>query len=275
MFWLPAFVALLLRYGSLSPRSPHYAQLRKLHLQGLEPYLPEGKIAHYISPPPSNWRSFAALLKSSVHQPAGHLFHPDRHLYYIRIPKSGSSSLSKAMLQARFPGLPTLTSTQINFLCDAWIEKGIEEEKLKQAVGFTAVRHPLQRLVSVYRDFFEYPRDEYFIYHGYLFNILPQQLSFEELVRRISKIPQQLLDPHLRPQYLFLRPYQRRKLKVKVFKLEETDMLEAFLKENNLLFCHENRSAESYDYRDYFTPSVRKLAQQVYAYDYQVFGYVH
>lgn len=275
MFRLPEFVALMLRYGSLSPRSPHYVHLRKFYLQGLAPYLPEGKITGHTSGPPSNWRSFAALLKSSLNQRGGHLFLPDRDLYYIRIPKSGSTSLAKALLHARFPELPELNATQINFLCDTWIERSINKSQLKHAAGFTVVRHPLQRLVSVYRDFFEYPRDDFFIYHGYLFNILPQQISFEEFVRRISKIPVLLLDPHLRTQSLFLRPYQRRKLQVKVFKLEEADALNEFLRNNNLAIYHENRSAESYDYRDYFTPSVKKLALQVYADDYKVFGYGH
>ncbi len=273
MFRLPAFIVFSLRFGSLSPRSPNYAQLRKFHLQGLEHFLPEGKIPDCTSEPPSNWQSFAALLKSSLRQRGGHLFLPDRHLYYIRIPKSASTSLSKAMLHARFPGLPELTSVQINFLCDTWIERRIDEDRLKPAVGFTVVRHPLQRLVSVYRDFFENPSDDFFIYNGYLFNILPQRLSFGEFVRRISKIPIPLLDPHLRPQHLFLRPYHRRKLQVTVFKLEETDVLHEFLKKNNLVFYHENRSAESYDYGEYFTPLTRKMALQVYAGDYKVFGY--
>ncbi len=275
MLQLPAFIALLFRHGTLFPRAPLYRQLRKRYLHGLDAYLPKGETFGFDSDPPSNWLSFVAWVKYSVYRTGGHLVHPDKVLYYIRIPKCGNTSLSKALLRARFPDLPDLNATQINFLSDAWIEQRIDERKLKQATGFTVVRHPLQRLVSVYRDFFEYPRDDFFIYHGYLFNILEQQISFEEFVKRISKIPLPLLDPHLRPQYFFLRPYHRKKIKVKVFKLEEADALHEFLRENNMTLYHENRSAANYDYRDYFTSSLKRRALRVYADDCEVFGYEH
>lgn len=275
MVRLPAFIYLLLRNGSLSPRSPHYAQLRKSYLQGLEAYLPEGKELYGTAEPPSNWKAFGALLKASVFQRGGHLLHPDNHLYYIRIPKSGSTSIGKTLLQARFPGLTGLHSTQINLLSDVWICRRIDTRQLKQAIGFTAVRHPLHRLVSVYRDFFEFPRDDFFIYHGYLFNILPQQLSFGEFVRRISIIPAKLLDPHLCPQHYFIKPYRQNQLTVKVFRLEEPELLRAFLRENNLELLYENRAEHQYDYRDYYTSTTKQTALKMYADDCRVFGYGH
>lgn len=274
MFRLPAFAALLLRYGSLTPRAPDYAQLRLQHLSGLEAYLPDGTNLNRHPGTPSNWRAFAAQLRSALRMQGMYLLHPDEHLYYIRIPKSASTSLARTMLNARFPGLGKLTSTQINFLTDLWGKYSVDKRVLKNAIGFTAVRHPLHRLVSVYRDFFEYPRKSFFIYHGYLFNLIPQHLSFEEFVKRISKIPAPLLDPHLRPQHMFLKPYLKIS-EVKVFKLEQSMALEEFLHTHHLAFHHENRSAEPYDYRQYYTSALKKIALRVYEDDCRVFGYEH
>ncbi len=274
MFRLPAFIGLLLRHGALHPRSPDYAQIKKRHLEGLEMWLPP----NYFTAQghvPSNFRAFVSLMLSVFRRTGrGHLLHPNRPLYYIRIPRSAGTSLAYTILSTSFLQLPPLTPLQVNLLCDAWLRQKIDTS-LRQRTGFAVVRHPLHRLVSVYRNFFECPRDDFFIYHGYLFNILPPQLTFDEFVKRITCIPVRWLDRHLLPQHTFLKPYLRRGLLVEIFRLEEPEALHAFLHRHNLELHHENASGGEYDYRAYYTAATRKRALELYAYDCRVFGYEH
>jgi hypothetical protein len=222
---------------------------------------------------PSNWRAFAATLHTAFwHSGAAYLVHPQKPLYYIRIPKAGNTSIGRAFLEARFQYLPDLSATQVNLLCQAWQQNRFTAS-LKHFTGFTLVRHPLHRLVSVYRDFFEFPRDDFFIYQGYLFNILPQRLSFADFVQRVVSIPVRLLDGHLMPQHLLIKPFQRPGFNVKIFKLEEPEKWKDFLQAHQLNAFHDNASAFDYNYRQYYTPSVKKKALQLYGSDCRLFGY--
>ncbi len=272
MLRLPAFLGLLLRYGTLQPCSPDYARYRRMHLGNLQAFLPLG-FKLVSTGVPSNWRAFVGHVVSALKQSSpGHLLHPFRSLYYIRIPRSGGTSLARAFLTARYPHLPDITPTQMNLLCDAWLSHKVNRS-LKTRTGFAVVRHPLHRLVSVYRNFFEQPHDDIFIYQGYLFNILQPGLSFEEFVRRVVQIPVRMLDRHLLPQHLFLQPYLRKNLPLRVFRLEEPENLRLFLSQNEMTLYRENASNQSYDYRDYYTPTIKKRALELYDYDCRVFGY--
>jgi hypothetical protein len=134
------------------------------------------------------------------------------------------------------------------------------------------VRNPFERLVSVYRDFFE-TRNSNFIYHDYLFGIFPQSISFTEFVNRISVIPDALKDQHMKPQHCFLKFYEQKNIAVTILKLEETENVNLFLQHYSLQLPHLNKSGIAYDYRNYYTLETLRKASGIYQADIENFGY--
>ena len=211
-----------------------------------------------------------AFLKKSLPTAGGHL--TANKLSYIRIAKSASTSMCKAMLEKVYPALKqkTISEQQVNYLADANLIA--QATNSNNHTYFTIVRNPLVRLVSVYRGFFE-NNSPGFIYRDYLFGVLPQHLSFSDFVNRVICIPDRLKDQHLKPQYCFLEYYEKKNITVKIFKLEDTEKINPFLNQNNLQLPHLNKSAERYDYRLYFTTNLLKVACEVYQKDIERFGY--
>ena len=209
----------------------------------------------------------SAFFKNSLKTQGGHLTVGD--LNYIRIPKAASTSMSNALLEKRYPALKqkSLTETQINFLTDLNLQTDVSSPSSL----FTIVRNPFARLVSVYQDLFENP--EHYVYRDYLFGILPPQLSFSEFVDRISRIPDRLKDQHLKPQHAFLKFYERKNVTVRIFKLEDPELLNQFLKGFSMGLPHLNKSSESYDYSSYYNPTVLTKALEIYRVDVKLFGY--
>lgn len=208
-----------------------------------------------------------AYIKSSYQTKGGHL--STHGLSYIRIPKSASTSMNKALLEKIYPALKqkTVTDKQINFLTDV----NIQYEIGNGSNFFTIVRNPLSRLVSVYRDFFE--NTNHYIYRDYLFGVLPQGISFAEFVERIARIPDRLKDQHIRPQHTFLKYYEKKNLEVKIFKLEEGKELNQFLQPYAMQLPHLNKSTEPYDYRSYYDTNTLDNVCKIYQIDIERFGY--
>jgi hypothetical protein len=267
-----SFIRLVFVHGSINPPPPPFSSWRLRELNGLEHYLPsDARLASKTSGS-GTVRAFAALVKEGLMHEGGHLSLPSAYLYYVRVPRAASTALSNLILKAQFPNLPPLTPVQVNFLTDMWIDRNIHSS-LASLTGFSCVRHPLHRLVSVYRQFFENPDQEYFIYHGYLMNVLTPDLDFGEFVRRIRSIPVRLLDPHLRPQYTFFQPYWKRNLRLNIFKLEQPHVLTGFLRNYELDMIALNTSPQPYDYRAYYTTRTLNWALYLYDSDMRVFGY--
>ena len=262
---------LIFRHGHVSHSGEDFNKKRIEGLKGLEEFFPTASRA----PVPSGGTTphalivQAAFIKNSWKTYGGHL--TVNNLCYVRIPKAASTSMSYELLKKKFPDLhqQSITERQINFLADIHLEKEVK----KSPAYFTIVRNPFSRLVSVYRDLFENP--DHYVYRDYLFGILPQQLSFSEFVDRISRIPDRLKDQHIKPQCAFLKFYERQGVNVKVFKLEETGLLNQFLNQHGLLLPHLNKSGESYDDRSYYDHSTWKKASEIYRVDIEQFGYDH
>lgn len=219
-----------------------------------------------------NLISLAAYYRYSSQPLTGHLSISKLKLYYIRIPKSGNTSISSEMLRQFIPEIKSenFTSTQINLLTDAWLQHDLSV--LQEFTGFTVVRNPLHRLVSVYHDIFEQDRSEIFIYQNYLGGILTKDLSFKEFVKRIVNIPDRLKDQHFKPQHLFLDAYFEQNLKPTVFKLEQPEILIDFLKPYGLNLVHLNKTSD-YHYPDYYDSETLELAIKMYTLDFKMFDY--
>jgi hypothetical protein len=271
-----SLLSLIARHGSAQAPVTDFAARRKNYLTGLEKFLPvkfySKKTIHNSSLPVQHLRATGAFIKKALANHGGHLQAGEKKLFYVRIPKVANTSLAYALLKTNFPDLPdTINSTQINLLADSWLEHTVHPA-LKEQTGFTVVRHPLHRLVSVYRDFFEQGNAD-FIYNGYLFGVLTKTISFEEFLFRISKIPERLKDQHFRPQSCFLEVYRKRKIPVRIFKLEQPDELQTFLSGLGLRLLHLNQSLTPYDYRSYYSVRTLLLARKMYASDFSLFNY--
>ncbi len=268
---------LILKHGTLRSRGQNFNHDRAESLENLKEFTPQKSM---LSVPEfkadlsqknsgKSLRAQAAFIKSAFQNSGGHL--GVDNLAYIRMPKSANTSISYAMLSKQYPALPEKhpDDTQINFLTDVHL-KSVNEAGAE--MFFTVVRNPFARLVSVYRDFFETDHDE-FIYADYLFGILPQKLSFPEFIDRVSKIPDRLKDQHIRPQQLFIKPYLKKGVDVKIVKLENTAELKKFLSKHGMQLTHQNKSKEAYDYTQYYSTRLIKQVYQIYKSDIDMFGY--
>lgn len=274
---LYTIVQLLIEQSRLQTDPLNFNHLRTQSLVNLKDYLPENYSLRTSSPKKRNRILFnllatAAQIKSGYQTKAGHLIAPYQKLFYVRIPKAASTSLSQAMLGSINPSLKNiyLDSTQLNFLADAWMQTNFSTD-LKSFSGFTVVRHPVSRLLSVYRDFLLSETGKPFIYQNYLGGILPQNLSFDEFVERINRIPDRFKDQHFRPQHAFVKPYQQKGINVRVFKLEEPEKLQEFLNHHGITLPHLNKTPGStpISYRESTLNAIKK----VYTFDFEVYGY--
>lgn len=263
----------IFRHGTWRGSGQDFNHNRASSLETLQEFIPQQCVPrnfHAVKHSTNNFRAQAAFIKSAFKTSGRHL--SDGTLAYIRIPKAANTSISYAMLVKKYPGLQEKApdETQINFLTDVNLRR-LSDADAK--VFFTVVRNPFARLVSVYRDFFEYADKQKFMYADYLFGILKQDISFAEFVDRINKIPDRLKDQHFKPQHLFLSPYERKGIAVKVFPLEDRVTLEQFMDAHEMQLTHRNKSQVAYDYTQYYTPELIEKVYNIYWMDIEKFGY--
>jgi hypothetical protein len=268
-----SFLVLLIKHGRLFSKAGIKTYTTPDNLRMFIPANYTPRIKKQAAPSVlNNYIIQAAFFKKSLRVIGGHLTLQNKSLSYIRIPKSANTSLSFAFLEKIYPTLTNyeLTDTQINYIT----ERNLNYEGNKKDSSntyFTVVRNPFSRIVSVYRDFFEGNHPD-FIYHDYLFGVINKQVSFDEFLKRVAKIPDFLKDQHIRPQHLFLKYYQYQNSKIHVFKLEDTESIQQFLKPYEIHVPHRNQSA-SYELASYYTPTSLKLANSIYKKDIELFGF--
>ncbi len=269
---------LILKYGRWAHSENDFNRSRRISLIKLQDFVPAGRgiNKHRYSALLSkntitkSLISQLAFFKKSFKKTGGHL--ATNTVSYIRIPKSASTSLSKAMLEKMYPTLKQIeiSEEQINYLTDVNLQ--VIGTQSGNHLYFTIVRNPFSRLVSVYRSFFEKNLQDY-IYGDYLFGILPQHLSFSDFVNRIANIPDRVKDQHIKPQHCFLEYYENNKIAVKIFNIEGSEKLNQFLSQNSLQLSHLNKSEESYDYRAYYNANTLGKVNELYKIDIERFGY--
>jgi hypothetical protein len=272
-------IGLILKHGQWRHSGEDFNQSRRENLVELQSFVPSTVSQNRGSTSvlfrnafTRNLISQFSFLKNSIQRRGGHLTTGD--LCYIRIPKSGSTSINKVILEKKYPTLKQkeISNKQINFLTD--VNLHTHATKSDNHTYFTIVRNPLRRLVSVYRGFFENNSANY-IYRDYLFGILPQHLSFSNFVERLASIPDHLKDQHIKPQHCFLEYYEQKKIDVTIFRLEDSEKVNQFLNQNSLELLYLNKSEKPYDYRSYFTRKTLAIASEIYQKDIDRFGYQH
>lgn len=194
-------------------------------------------------------------------------------LCYVRIFKSASTSILRELLPIVDPSLnkASLTDQQIDILGDDRITHSIKPYQ-QNYTYFTLVRNPFHRIVSVYRDLFA-PDNTFFSYQTYFFGILKKGMSFAEFISVVTRIPDTLKSPHFTSQYQIITLCELAE-PVKTFRIEkDVDALHAFLRPYNISLGHQNKSGESYDYRQYYNMQTLTAVYAMYEDDIKKFDY--
>jgi hypothetical protein len=276
---------MIVRFGRLKHSGKDFNKEREEVLQTLRAFVPKSSSPliplDWLSPVKTLFmknaylRSIitqASIAKESVTPHGGHLHAPFLNISYIRIPKSGSTSLSYAILRIIYPGLSTipLDAKEINFLVDANSKRSVSTNDIND-IFFTVVRNPFARIVSVYRDYLESPREN--VFEDYLFGILSKGLSFKDFVKRVEGIPDLLKEPHFKPQHYFIDYYRRKNPNVVILNLERPDEVNSFLAIYNLEMPVLNARSDRYNYRDFYDMETFETVARMYRTDVKMFKY--
>ena len=146
---------------------------------------------------------------------------------------------------------------------------------------FCIVRHPYSRLVSCYRDKLERSSQR----PGYRRKLrelgLPpdRPVSFADFLAAVAKQPQELMNSHWRVQYFNV--FMDRVRYDEIVRYEALpERLPGLLAElyphaaaDALLVRHRQEQSSDELVERYFTPELKRLAQEVYALDFRTFAY--
>jgi len=137
---------------------------------------------------------------------------------------------------------------------------------------FAIVRDPYERLASCYRAKFNHEDESKFMFSNYLFGYLRNDDSFEEFVRKVSKIPDILCDRHFKSQNKMVFAYGTKVDFIGKFENLSSDfekIRERFdFEELPILNKSSGKSAD-----DLFSDETRALASKRYEKDFELFEY--
>ena len=138
--------------------------------------------------------------------------------------------------------------------------------------SFAIVRDPYERLASCYRAKFNKVDESKFMFSNYLFGFLKNDDSFEEFVRKVSKIPDILCDRHFKAQNKIVFASGKKIDFIGKFENLPSDFEEIRERydfaELPMLNKSSGRTAS-----DLFSDETRALASKRYEKDFELFGY--
>ncbi len=214
-----------------------------------------------------------SVLKSCI------FYHPtlipsaDESLVYLRIPKSGSSSIISYLLRYSIGGGLFMDDSLDAIERLAFYHKS--NYKLSANAGikvFTVVRNPFARLVSAYLNSFDSDYSYRQHYGCYLFGIVRPHFTFTEFINCISLIPKIALMDSLTPQTEIIA---RSNIpgELRIFKIEkDMDEVAKFLQVKEIPIKKLNMSS-TYDFRNFYTRQTLRVAYELYANDVVAFDY--
>lgn len=196
---------------------------------------------------------------------------------YLNIGKTGCSSIRKALLECDIPGVEVDDNQEIHRYTNSLIKYKLKGKDRERFI-FAFVRNPFDRIVSLYKNKFRSLRNldvEGFIYTDYLNGIFHPQMSFDEFVETMVKIPDRLADRHFKSQYCMI--YEVPDLPVRfVGKFENlSGDFEQLRKRFPALgeLPHFNKSSAGSDYRAFYNHYTASLVAERYRRDIEEFHY--
>ncbi len=197
----------------------------------------------------------------------------DSHkLIFIHIPKNGGESIYRYMgyphLDHRKPNNTLVYGVTKHFClqhltCNQMVKHGfVSPEKFQEYYKFAIVRNPYDRLVS-----------EYF-WKG--MNWQERYNSFEKFVRALPKLMKLVQYAHFIPQHQFITDNNDNIIVDDVLRFENySEQISGLLSKFNIeadtnkKYNHSQRGS----YEQYYTDDLKKIVQQYYEKDFEMFGY--
>jgi len=118
----------------------------------------------------------------------------EKEVIFASVAKSACSSIKTAIYGSPPPGV------MIHQHTSHLSHRRIPKKKTSYFV-FAFVRDPYERLASCYRAKFNKEDESKFMFANYLFGYLKNDDSFDEFVRKVSKIPDRISDRHFKSQH--------------------------------------------------------------------------
>ncbi|MDP6661990.1 MAG: sulfotransferase family 2 domain-containing protein [Candidatus Thalassarchaeaceae archaeon] len=189
----------------------------------------------------------------------------DKGVIYASIAKSACSSI-KTSMAGDFP-----RGRSIHYHTREFSHKRIARDK-RGYFCFSFVRNPYKRLVSSYRNKFNKEDEARFLYSNYLFGYLRNDDSFEEFVRKVTRLPDFLCDRHFKTQHSII--FSRGAKMDHVGKVEDLPADYEEIRErydfNDLKILNKSRGTSS---DELLTDEVKGLIHKRFKKDFDAFGY--
>ena len=255
--WLD-LVRWIWQHGQKRPEFRHFAAERATSLgEPVPPNIPYWK--QRLAP-------LSELKNGLTSAPTQFLVRENPPLVYVRIPKTASTAVLSILL-------PQLTQQDQPLTDDALEAQAytLFQSKLSGAQRrypkIAVVRHPVDRLLSVYKSYFG-PENLPFLYSHHLWGIFRPDMSLEQVVTTLEHIPDRFRDAHFMSQTRLLGGKENSKKTLK-YRLEE-------LKPNQII----PELGAALPYRNVGTSreepissALRKRIERLYAEDMAELGY--
>jgi len=118
----------------------------------------------------------------------------EKEVIFASVAKSACSSIKTAIYGKPPEGI------QIHQYTSHLSHRRIPNKKSSYFV-FAIVRNPYERLASCYRAKFNKEDESQFMFANYLFGYLKNDDTFDEFVRKVSKLPDRICDRHFKSQH--------------------------------------------------------------------------
>lgn len=214
----------------------------------------------------------------------GALISRRRKFIYYPIPKTGCSTVNSMILEIE--GYPPHEGEAVHEAVKAFLYKEKERNNPGRHLHdgdeyfrFAFVRNPWSRLVSCYSDKVVEKRPGRFPGFTWCYpRVRFERMSFADFVRFVCRVPDDLCEPHFKPQTAFFSP--REVDFVGRFERFSEDLAHVVhrvgLDERFLKWCDTHRNVSRGDdkhYTEFYDAKTRALAGEKYAEDAGRFGY--
>lgn len=197
---------------------------------------------------------------------------------YFAIPKVANSTLRRIF--SDLTGEDLRASTTGRFDSPLSVKKSLVKKHFQSYYKFGFVRNPYDRVVSAYTDKVISSGKAEFFFPDYITRkgLVNGEISFEKFVHLLMEIPDSDANRHYMSQHKFLTDEYSGDLLVDYFgKLESLQEDISFVA-NKAGFevptlYHKNKSKRKRDFRDYYTPELKKLVSERYSKDIEMFEY--